>query len=109
MGDVGLKNLTIENAIELRNHGVAADFIREINALGFGPYDVRQMIDLSTHGARLELFRALKDAGFLRAEPREIIEAATHGLQASDLREAKRYGSNLTLRQIIRLKHAGVL
>ena len=36
------------------------------------------------------------------------LDARNHGVNASALREAKKYGANLTLRQIIRLKQAGV-
>ena len=53
--------------------------------------------------------RALKDAGFRSADPREIVEAASAGLRESDLREARQFGSTLTLRQIIKLKQSGVL
>jgi hypothetical protein len=40
---------------------------------------------------------------------REIIEAAHSGLNPDDLRQAREYGPNLTLPQIIRLKQAGVI
>jgi len=40
---------------------------------------------------------------------REIIEAAHSGLNPNDLRQAREYGPNLTLEQILRLKHAGVI
>ncbi len=55
------------------------------------------------------MFRALKDGGFGNAAPNEILEAAQVGLGPRDLREAKQYGSSLTLKQIVRLKMAGVL
>jgi beta-lactamase regulating signal transducer with metallopeptidase domain len=107
--NVGIKNLTLTDVMDLRNHGVRPEMVREIHALGFGPYGVRQIIDFANHGTSPDFFRALKDAGFGQAEPREIIDARNQGVNASALREAKKYGSNLTLRQIIRLKLAGVI
>ena len=109
MSDVGLKNLTLQDTIELANHGVRPEIVKEITTLGFGPYNVRQIIDFSNHGARPELFRALKEAGFAQADVKDILDAVNQGMKPSDLREAKQYGSNLTLRQIIRLKTAGVI
>ena len=109
MSDVGLKSLTLQDTIELANHGVRPEIVKEITALGFGPYNVRQIIDFSNHGARPELFRALKEAGFAQADVKDILDAVNQGMKPSDLREAKQYGSNLTLRQIIRLKTAGVI
>ena len=60
-------------------------------------------------GVSTELFRALKESGFLHADAREIIEAKVQGVGAGHLREARKYGPNLTLRQIVRMKQAGVL
>jgi len=106
---VGMKNLTLRDSIDLRNHGVRPEWVREIYALGFGPYAVRQLIEVRNHGAKTEFFRALKETGFAQADPKEIIEAVDHGLNASALREGKKFGANLRLRQIIRLKTAGVI
>ena len=70
---------------------------------------MRQIIEFRNHGAKPEFFRALKETGFAQADPKEIIEALNHGLNASSLREGKKFGANMTLRQIIRLKTAGVI
>ena len=67
------------------------------------------MIDFKVQGVSIELFRALKDCGFLRAAPSEIIEAKVQGLDPGYLREARKYGPNLTLRQMVRMKQAGIL
>jgi bla regulator protein blaR1 len=107
--DAGIADLSIARVIELHSQGVRAEFVDAVHALGFGPFEARQLIDMHNHGVRGELLRALKDAGFQGAVPREIIEAASAGLRESDLREARQFGSSLTLRQIIKLKHSGVL
>jgi|GEM_PF-3182395 len=109
MRQAGLKDLSLEQVIQLRNHGVQPQFFIDVHALGFGPYTAREAIEFSKVGARADFFRALREAGFTAADPREIIEAAANGVRASDLREAREYGPNLTLRQIIRLKQAGVI
>lgn len=109
MKDAGFNNLTLRDTMDLRVHGVQPQSVREIHALGFGPYGVRQIVNFSNHGARADFFRALKDAGFVGADPKDILDARVHGVNASSLQEAKKYGSQLTLRQIIRLKQAGVI
>jgi beta-lactamase regulating signal transducer with metallopeptidase domain len=105
----GHSTLTIEDVIQLRNHGVAIEELATVNALGFGPFTPRQMLDLHNNGVRAPLYQALKDNGFVKAEPREIIEAQMHGLRAEHFREARAYGPSLTLKQIIKLKTAGVI
>jgi hypothetical protein len=93
----------------MSTHGIQPEFFAEVHSLGFGPYTPAQAIEFARVGVRQDLFRALKEAGFTNPDPGEIIEAAMSGVRASDLREAKRYGSSLTLKQIIRLKQAGVI
>jgi beta-lactamase regulating signal transducer with metallopeptidase domain len=110
----GMRRSTIgklppQDLIDLKVQGVRPEYIGDILALGFGPFTVREFIDFKVHGVPVELFRALKDAGFQRAGEREIVEAQIQGLRPQHLREARQYGPNLTLRQIVRLKQSGVL
>jgi hypothetical protein len=105
----GIGKLTPRALIELRQQGVRPDFIHDVVALGFGPYTARQLIDFRHHGVRVELFAALKEYGLVHAEPSEIIEASQHGVGPGSLREATKYSTGLTLKQIIRLKQAGVI
>jgi hypothetical protein len=95
--------------IDLKIQGVRPEYIGDILALGFGPFTTREFIDFKVHGVPIELFRALKDSGFQRAGAAEIVDAHIRGLGAGHLREARQYGPNLTLRQIMRMKQAGVL
>jgi hypothetical protein len=66
------------------------------------------VIQFSQLAVQPSLFRALKDGGYGNATPGEIMEAAQVGLNPHDLREAKQYGSSLTIKQVVRLKTAGV-
>ena len=95
--------------IELKQQGVRPEYVRDILALGFGPYTAHQIIEFKNQGVPVELFSALKEYGLLHADPAEIREARMHGVGPSSLREAKNYSSTLTLKQIIRLKQAGVI
>jgi beta-lactamase regulating signal transducer with metallopeptidase domain len=107
--DSGLKDVSLADAIELQVHGVNPDGIREVHALGFGPYTARQEIEFAVQGIQPDFFHALKDAGLTASDPGPIIEAGVHGVGAGDLREAKKYGQNLSLKQIIKMKIAGVI
>jgi beta-lactamase regulating signal transducer with metallopeptidase domain len=108
MKDAGLKDLTLKDVMALASVGASADKIREIHSLGFGPYTTAQVIQFSQLAVQPSLFRALKDGGYGNATPGEIMEAAQVGLNPHDLREAKQYGSSLTIKQVVRLKTAGV-
>jgi hypothetical protein len=109
MLDADVKDLTVGQLVDLRNNGVQPEYVRELHALGFGPFGTREIIELKNNGVQRELLRALKEAGFAKIRPNEIVEAQRAGLRESQFREAKGLSSTLTLAQIIKLKHAGVL
>ena len=108
MSQAGWK-LTPKEMVDLRVHGIRPEYVTEIHALGYGPYTPKQMIQFFVHGAKPEFFRALKEAGFGNATPDEIVKARVHGLNSANLQEAKKYGSSLSLDKIVRLKMAGVI
>jgi beta-lactamase regulating signal transducer with metallopeptidase domain len=107
--EAGIRDVTLQDVMDLSSHGVRPETIQEIHALGFGPYTAKQTIQMAQFGMRTDLFRALKDAGLGNATPAEIMDAQMAGLGPRDLREARQYGPNLTLKQIIKLKMAGVI
>jgi len=107
--EAGFAGISADDVITLKNHNVTAEQLASIKALDVGPFTVRQIVDLHNHGVRTPLLRALKEAGFAKVDPREIIEAHNNGLRAEHFREAKSYGPSLTLKQIIKLKSAGVI
>ncbi len=109
MKDAGIRDITLQDVTEMAAHGVRPETMQEIHALGFGPYTAKQAIQFAQYGMRVDLFRALKDAGLGNATTSDIVEAQMTGLSVRDLREARQYGPNLTLKQIIKLKMAGVI
>jgi hypothetical protein len=109
MREAGLRDLRLADVIRLKQHGVPPDYVREIHACGLGPYTAAEAIDFAAQGVPADLFCALKDAGFKQASTREIIDAKNQGLRPQHLREAEKFGGNLTLRQVVKLKQAGVI
>jgi beta-lactamase regulating signal transducer with metallopeptidase domain len=109
IGDAGLKDLTLDEVVRLRQNGVKAEYLVRARGIGFGPFTAQEAIDLTTHGVSLDTLRALKEGGLTGARVSAIIEAHNAGLRESDVREAQRFSSQLTLEQILKLKRGGVL
>jgi hypothetical protein len=109
LANAGYSDLPVDDIIELRQHGVTASYLSNMNAAGWGRLTVRQIIELRNHGVQPDYVRAFKEAGYGSASLREVIEARNHGVRPEHLREAKNFGNSLSLRQVIRLKQAGVL
>jgi len=104
----GYGGISVDDIIELRNHGVSGEFLRALSQTGQGKLSTKELIALTDNGVRPDLIEALRQA-FPQITVREIIEAAQQGVRPDDLRQAKEFSPNLTLPQIIRLKQAGVI
>jgi beta-lactamase regulating signal transducer with metallopeptidase domain len=105
----GLGALQVRDIIELHDNGVEVAYLMDIQASGLGTYSVRQVIGLKQHGVHPELLRALKDAGYRNVEAADVMQLRDNGVEPRNLQEARQYGSSLTLKQIIKLKQAGVI
>jgi beta-lactamase regulating signal transducer with metallopeptidase domain len=104
----GYGNLSVDEIIELREHGVTPEFLRALGDAGLGKLAPKDLVALANNGVNPDLVRALRQA-FPQITVREMVEAAQQGINQRDLREAKEFSPNLTLPQIIRLKQAGVI
>jgi beta-lactamase regulating signal transducer with metallopeptidase domain len=108
-GESEIPGLTVRGVIDLQNSGVTAAYVQGLHSAGMGKFTKEQIVDLHNHGVPPGLLAAMADNGFTDVDTREIVEAQDCGLRPSDLREAKNYGPNLTLKQVLKLKQAGVL
>ena len=104
----GYGNLSVDEIIELREHGVTADYLRAVGEAGLGKLSAKELIAMTEHGVQPELIRALRQA-FPQITVAEIVEAAESGLNVADLRQARGFSPNLTFPQVIKLKQAGVI
>lgn len=80
LAQAGYRDLTVDEIIHLKNHGVTGRYITEMN----------------------EAYKG-------RLKPAQLVELHQRGIKASHLRAARQYGDKLTLEQIVRLKDASVL
>jgi len=104
----GYGGISVDEIIELREHGVTPEFLRAVGDAGLGKLAPKELVALANNGVNPDLVRALRQA-FPQITVREMVEAAQQGINQRDLREAKEFSPNLTLPQIIKLKQAGVL
>lgn len=105
----GYGNLSVEEIISLKDHGIDARFLAGISQSGWQRMTAAELIALHDHGVPPEMLRALRDAGFQHLEIREAIDAFEKGVRQATLREAAEYGTHLTLAQIVKLKQSGVI
>ncbi len=85
------------------------DFLTGIAAAGFHNLTVEQLIELKIHGVTPEFAVAVKQAGFANVTPAELIELRIHGVDADFIRAFKAAGdSNLSIEDVVSLRIHGV-
>jgi beta-lactamase regulating signal transducer with metallopeptidase domain len=105
----GFTDLTVDEAVAMRIHGVTPAFVREIHAAGLRP-NADQLIAFRIHGVQPDFVRQIQSFGFSDLNPDRFIELRIHGVTPEMIRNAQtRFKKNLTLDQIVQLKISGVL
>jgi hypothetical protein len=104
--DAGLQASTQE-LIDLRNHGVNLDYIRETHAAGYRALDARDFMQLRDHGVGADYLRDLKTYGF-NWSVREIVQLRDHGVPSEFIRDLKAGGYDMTAGRITELRDHGV-
>jgi len=105
-----VKDLSVAAAIALHDNGVDGEEMGRIRALGFGPYEAKDVIRLRQNGVESESFAALKELGLGSAEASEAIEVRQNDVTVSRIKDMKRQGfNNMSLDQVIKLRRAGII
>jgi beta-lactamase regulating signal transducer with metallopeptidase domain len=105
----GYTDLTVDEAVSMRIHGVTPAYIRELRAAGMRP-SVDQLIAFCIHGVRPDFVREIQSFGFSDLNADKLIDLEIHGVTPEFIREARtRFKKSLTLDQMVQLKITGVL
>jgi hypothetical protein len=85
--------LTTEDLIELADHGVGPDYLRELREAGLTDLTVSEVTELYGHGVRADYIRKMREAGYGHLSAAELTELYDHGVQPDYLREMERQGA----------------
>ena len=98
---------SLDELIELRMHGVTAEFIGDASRAGYRNFHALDYIDLRAHGVDIGFLRDMKSAGYdLRAQ--DLIDLRMHGVRSQFADDLKDAGYNLSVQQMDELAMHGV-
>jgi hypothetical protein len=103
----GYTEMDAQDLVQLRNHGVSAGFLRDLKADGYN-LRTEDIIQLSNHGVSSEYMKGLRDAGYASLSVSEITQLRNHGVQTGLIEEAKRLGYEFTPQELTQLQMHGV-
>jgi beta-lactamase regulating signal transducer with metallopeptidase domain len=104
----GLKDLTVDEIIALKIHGVTPDYIRDMRAAGVdasGP----ELVSLKIQEITPEFVRGLAAAGLTGLHVHDYLAAKIQGITPEFIQSIRKHGfKDLTLRQLLALKMADI-
>jgi beta-lactamase regulating signal transducer with metallopeptidase domain len=104
----GLKDLTVNEIIALKIHGVTPDYIRELRAAGIEASSP-ELVSLKIHQITPDYIRALAAAGLTNLHVHDYLAAKIQGITPEFIQAIRSHGfKDLTLRQLIALKMADI-
>jgi beta-lactamase regulating signal transducer with metallopeptidase domain len=104
----GLKDLTVDEIIALKIHGVTPEYIRDMRAAGVdasGP----ELVSLKIQEITPEFVRGLAAAGLTGLHVHDYLAAKIQGITPEFIQSIRKHGfKDLTLRQLLALKMADI-
>ncbi|MGA2742994.1 MAG: M56 family metallopeptidase [Bryobacteraceae bacterium] len=133
----GFRNLTVDELIELKIHGVTPEFAMAVKQAGYPNVAAQELIQMAIHGVDVNFMRGMKNNGLTNLSVADLVslrihgvtpdymaelkDAGYHGLTADEYRQLRIHGvdaafirhlhetgiKNLSVQQLIRLKQSG--
>jgi beta-lactamase regulating signal transducer with metallopeptidase domain len=109
MQALGYKNLTVDQWIALREHGVTPEFVKGMKELGYDKLSVDELIHLRMQGVTPRFVRGLNDASYSKLSAAQLIELRKHGVTPEFVQQLKEQGvDKLSIDSLISLRNHGV-
>jgi Zn-dependent protease with chaperone function len=102
----GYRDLSVDQLIKLKTHGVTPEYVRGMQAAGLQP-SADELAKLRVHGVTPEYVRGIQATG-LTPSVEELAKLRVHGVTPEFLNEMKATGIDVTLDQAMQFRIHGV-
>jgi uncharacterized protein (TIGR03435 family) len=108
LAQAGYSNLSADDLISFKIHGVTADYARSLQDIGFTP-SLSEILSMRIHGVTSEYAQALRAAGFTNLTMDELLSGRIHGLTPEFISSLQDLGfSTLSFEQAITARIHGI-
>lgn len=102
LASVGYKNLSINQLVQLKTHGVTAAYVKSLRSLGLNDLSVNQISTMRIHGITPAYIEAMRAAGFAELTPSKLATFRIHGVTPEYVKTMRDAGfSNLSSNQLL--------
>jgi beta-lactamase regulating signal transducer with metallopeptidase domain len=102
----GYRDLSVDDLIRLKTHGVTPEFARQVQAAGLQP-SAEELVKLRIHGVTPEFIAETKGAG-LNLTLDQLVKFRIHGVNMAAVKEMKSLGYELTPDQMVKMHIHGL-
>jgi hypothetical protein len=109
LADVGLKNLSMEDLMSAKIHGVTPELIQSFADVGFKNLSMEDLMSAKIHSVTPEYIKSLADAGFKNLSMEDLMSAKIHGVTPQQVKSFIDLGfKNLSMEDLISVKIHGI-
>jgi hypothetical protein len=106
---LGYTNLTVDQLIDLKSHGVSIEFIEGLKGEGLTDLSVEHLLKLRAHGIQPDLIRSLKASGYSNLGIDQLLKLRMHGVTPQFVSEMGAAGfPRLPLESLVKARQHGV-
>jgi beta-lactamase regulating signal transducer with metallopeptidase domain len=100
----GYQNLSVDQLITFKIHGVTAEFVREMEASGLRHPTPDQLVTMRIHDVNSEFVSKLKAAGYSGLSIDELVSFKIHGVDPARLAEMQKLWGKLSPDQVLTMQ-----
>jgi bla regulator protein BlaR1 len=106
---MGFTEISPDQAIQLRDHGVTVEYMNSLVGMGYQPVSLDQAVELRDHGVTTDFIARLNELGFTHIPLDKARELVDHGVNAEYIAACKKkFGKLFELNDYIKLRNAGI-
>jgi hypothetical protein len=107
--EMGYKDISLDKALELKDHGVNPEFIEDMKKAGAKEISLDEAIALRDHGVTVDYVRTFREAGFPDVSLDKAVELRDHGVSMDFIRSLRDMGyKDISLDKVRELVDHGV-
>jgi len=106
---IGCANLSADDVVRLRDHGVESGFLRTLNASGYPDLPADDIIAPRDHGVDSRYVEGLDDSGYGKQAAHDIVELRDHGIEPTFIKDLLvARPGSYSIDELIKLRDHGV-
>ena len=104
LATAGYQNLSVDQLITFKIHGVTPEFVREMEAVGLSHPTPDELVTMRIHGVNAEFVNKLKAAGFSGLSIDQLVSFKIHGVDPARLAETQKLWGKLSPDQLLTMQ-----